>query len=574
MESLENTYNRDEVSKWYDDMKKATGENNPTVLVNPKWDGNSGALRFNRNGMYKALTRGSGAIGEDITQNIKYCSEHNWTKKILMGTPFVGETRGELIMTEKGFDILNQDNDYQNARNLVSGSLKLLDVNEFAKRSTYVKFYAYWLEDSVNKTYEDDIKTLRDYGFTVGQYYLCHSLDEIYNAIDKIHSEKFDVAIDGAVMKLNEKKYWKSIGSTSKYPRWAKAYKYKQQSVKSKVTKIEFWVGRTGKITPVAWFEPVFIDGSTIQKATLNNKDFYEAMDVAVGDTIEVQKAAAIIPQIIAVINRPNNRRIVPFPSICPECGSILKKHNEDQADYFCENEKCPARIVNQIVNYTHTLEIDGFAEIIVEKIHAAGLLNSISDLYTLKDHKREISQLDRMSEKIVNKLCDNIEASKSAEFWKFLGALGIQNIGSKTAKLLVKHFKSMDELQNASMQEMEDIEGIAEISAESIQSWLSKNKILIEELKKAGVNMKDEEIEVASVSTISGKTFCITGALSKPRKDIIASIESKGGKVVSGVTKKVDYLVTNDKTTGTSKNLDAQRLNIPIINEEELNEL
>jgi len=573
MESLENTYNKDDVTKWYNDMCKATGEKNPEVLVNPKWDGNSGALRFDKNGLYKALTRGSGTIGEDISQNMKYCSTHVWKQMKFRDTPFIGETRGEIIMSNSGFDELNKDAEYQNARNLVSGSLKLLDINEFALRAKYIIFCAYWLENSVNKTYEEDLRTLNDYGFFVGPYYLCHSLDEIFTAIDKVSKYNFEVAIDGAVMKLNEKKYWNKIGSTSKYPRWAKAYKYKQQSIQSKITKIEFWVGRTGKITPVAWFEPVFIDGSTIQKATLNNKDFYDAMDVAIGDTVEVQKAAAIIPQIISVVNKPSDRKKIDFPKVCPECGSSLVKHNEDQADYYCENDNCPARIVNQIVNYTHTLEIDGFAEILVERLHTAGLLNKISDLYNLKNHKAEIAALERMSDKTATKLCENIEKSKTAEFYKLLGALGIQNVGIKTAKLITAHFHTIDDLSKASKVEIESIDGIAGISATSILNWLDSNKELIKILKDNGVNMASIEESKQSTS-LSGKIFCITGALSEPRNKIISLIESNGGSVVSGVSKKVNYLITNDKTTGTSKNKAARELGISIINEEEFKKL
>lgn len=574
MLSLENTYNLDEIAKWYSDMQDATGLTNPEVVVNPKWDGNSGALRFNQQGLYKALTRGNGEVGEDITQNVKYCADNIWPTKQWNGNKFLGEARGEIIMTKAGFNRLNEAGKYQNARNLVSGSLKLLDIYEFIPRAEYIDFYAYWLEDSENLKYSEDLAMLKFYGFTVGDYYVCKSIEEIKSAIDKIEKTEFPVEIDGAVMKLNNKIYWEQIGSTAKFPRWAKAYKYKQQTATTTVKNITYEVGRTGKITGLCWFEPVFLDGSTIQKATLNNKEWQDAMDIAVGDTIEVQKAAAIIPQIIDVVERPANRKIIPFPTVCPTCGSKLVKHNEDHNDWFCDNSSCKSRIIDQIINYTHSLEIDGFAEIIVEKMHNIGILNSISDLYKLKDHKEEISKLDRLSMNMAEKLCKNIEDSKTNDFWKLLAGLGIPNVGPKTAKILVKKYKSIEELSNATSTELQDLDDIAEITATGIVKWFSENNALIKEIIASGAKVSVASKEKTSSANLSGMTFCITGALSKPRDSFISLIENAGGKVVGGVSSKTTYLITNDKTTGTAKNKKAEELGIPILNEEEFMQL
>lgn len=576
MLSLENTYNEDEISKWYEDMQLATGESNPEVVVNPKWDGCSGAFRFGTSGLYKALTRGSGIVGEDMTANIKYCNENVWPTKSYNGYPFLGEVRGEVIMTKSGFDGLNATGNYQNARNLVSGTLKLLNIYDFIPRANAIKFYAYWLEESENTKYSDDLIMLSLYKFEVGPYYVCHSISEIKEAISKIETTEFDVAIDGAVMKLNNKSYWKTIGSTSKFPRWAKAYKYKQESVETTINKIEFWVGRTGKITPVAWFKSVLLDGSTIQKATLNNKDFYESMNVAIGDIVEVQKAAAIIPQIVSVSYRPENRKIVKFPKVCPSCGSKLSKHNEDHADWYCDNSDCKSRIVDQIINYTHTLEIDGFAEIVVERLYNAGLLNSILDLYSLKDHKNEIAKLDRMSINIAEKLCNNIESSKTVEFWKILSGLGIPNVGPKTAKILSRKFKSIKVLEKLTIEELTEVEDIAKITATGINEYFKTHKQFIQDLILAGVVMEEltnEKSEKPKIN-LNGKTLCITGALSLKRETYIELIEACGGKVVSGVNKKTSYLITNNKFSGSSKNLAAQKLGIPILNENELLEM
>lgn len=576
MLSLENTYSFEEIEKWYNDVIKATGDPHPEVVVDAKYDGGSGALRFNASGLQKALTRGSGTVGEDITQNIKYCSDNVWSKKAYYGMPFIGEVRGELIMTKDGFTELNKDGKYQNARNLLSGSLKLLDIYEFIPRSSSIKFYAYWLEDSTNPTYEGDLVQLKMFGFDVGKYYVCHNINEIKTAVNELEKADIGVALDGAVLKLNNKKYWSQLGSTAKAPRWARAYKYKQESVQTVVKKIEFWAGRTGKITPVAWFEPRFLDGSTIQKATLNNKDFYDAMDIAVGDTVSVQKAAAIIPQIISVDERPLDRAKVPFPKKCPNCGSKLVKHNELHADWYCDNIDCSARIVDQIINYTHSLEIDGFAEVIVERLFSAGILNSISDLYRLKDNIEIAASLERLSEKIVSKLVSNVEMSKTNDFWKLLAGLGIPNVGPKTAKVLAKKFRTMKVLQAANKEDFLEVEDIGDIVSESIITYFKNHKKLIQELDDFGVNMSEKDLidENKPSINLEGKTFCITGALSLTRDTYIDLIETCGGKVVSSVSKKTSYLITNDKTTGTTKNMKARELGIPILNEKELLEM
>lgn len=570
MLSLENTYNESDVKDWYDKRSKETNETSPTVVVEMKYDGGSAAIRFLNGKIVKALTRGDGEIGEDITNNVSLMSEFN-----TVSSSFTGEVRGELIITRDGFAKLNDDNKYQNARNLLSGTMKLLNPKEFKKREKYIRFYAYWNESDPYKNHLDNISCLKKNGFRIPEMTLCSSYDDVMHAIKKIETLKpsLDIDIDGAVMKLNETKYWNKIGSTAKFPRWAKAYKYKQETAETTIRKITFEVGRSGKITPLAWFDPVFIDGSTIQKATLNNADFYNTMDIGIGDTVRVQKAAAIIPQIIEV-KHTKNRKVVPFPNVCPCCGSELDKHDEAEADWYCENIDCPARVVNTIVNYTHTLEIDGFAEVLVSRRHDAGYLKSIKDLYNLKEHRGELARLDRRSFNIVDKLISNVEKGKSADFWKCLAGLGIPNIGAKTAKTLVKHFKNIDNLMNATEIKLMEVSDIAEITAHSIYSWFHtpRNIEIINFLKNIGQNM--EIFSEDNNNSLAGKSFCITGALSIPREKYEELIEAHGGKLVSGVTKKTTYLVTNDPTTQTKKNITAKQLGIPIIDEKTLKQM
>lgn len=565
MLSLENTYNLDEVEKWYFDMLKLSKKEKLTIVVNPKWDGGSCAIRID-NGVLKAFTRGDGIKGEDITQNVSLLN-------LDVNKKFNGEVRGELILTKDGFNKLNYDGKYQNARNLLSGSMKLLDPTEFSVRSPYIKFYAYWAENSFeeNKKYSDDLKKLKENNFTVGDYYICNSIDEIKNAIEKIEKDKNDypVEIDGAVLKIDDKELWDIIGSTAKAPRWARAYKYKQETVTTKVDNIEFWVGRTGKITPVIWFEPRFLDGSTIQKATLNNKDFYETMDIAIGDVIEVQKAAAIIPQIVNVQHRNDNRRVIPFPKTCPSCGEILTKKSEEHNDVYCMNKNCTEVIINKFVHFTHSLEIDGFADIVVRRLFENKILgNDIFSIYELKNHIVKASKLERLSTTLMEKLCANIENSKNGEVWKLLNGLGIPNVGPKTSKTLIKKYGSIKKISELTLTELTSVDDIGEIVAESIVNFFKDNSDIVNKLEK--YNVKTSEGSHNNSSKLLNKKICITGKLTKPREEYIKIIEDNGGSVVSSVSVKTDFLINNDTNSSSSKNKKAKELNIMIISEAE----
>lgn len=571
MLSLENTYNEEDVTKWYRKMEEVTGSN-PEVVVEYKFDGNSAGIRFSHGRVVKALTRGNGLVGENITNNVQAMEDLADVK-----STFNGECRGEIIMSKEEFARINVEGKYANARNLASGTIKLLDVNEFKKRKLW--FFAYWLEDSKNARHSDDIDLLKEMGFRTGKYYLCHSLEELLAAINEIGEEKtsLDVEIDGAVMKLNEKKYWDMLGSTAKFPRYAKAYKYSQEVAQTKVLDISFQVGRSGKITPVANLEPVFIDGSTVSRATLNNVEFLKQIDVRVNDTVYIQKAAAIIPQIIGVnLNLRSEHCLLPvYPNVCPECGSLLVKE-KDKVDLFCPNESCPARVIDKISYYTHILEIDGFGDEIIERFHNLKFLNSIVDLYHLQDKRAELITLDRLGEKSIDKLLLNIENSKSTPAEKLLAAIGIKGVGVKMAKIIMQKYQTIDDLLHASFEELSNIDGIGDIKAQDIIDELSKEETisLIGELKSLGVNMIATKNEVNDNDMVSGLSFCITGALSLPRKEYELHIEKNGGKNVSGVTSKTNYLVTNDPTSGSSKNKKAQQLGVKIITELELREL
>jgi DNA ligase (NAD+) len=568
MLSLENTYNKDEVKAWYDKM---IAHGAKEFVVEPKYDGNSFAARYVKGSLVKGLTRGDGNVGEDITQNLKLVESLNSVSK-----SFTGEVRGEIIMTNSEFKRINTDGQYANPRNLASGTLKLKDADEFKKRKLVA--YVYWLEDDSIPTHIQSLETIKKNGLDSGWNFVCKTFEDISKAIDGIwtmkKSGKIDIELDGAVLKVNDRKLWSKIGGTSKYPHWAKAYKYDPETAVTKIKDVEFWVGHAGKITPVAILEAVELSGSIVQKATLNNKTYMEDMDIQIGDSVNIKKAAEIIPYINYVIkeNREGQTRTkVSFPTSCPTCGSKLKKYKEEQSDYYCMNESCKSRVVGTIVKYCNTLEIDGFGEIVVGKMYDAGALRSIEDLYWLQSKRLVISEIDRMSVSTAFKLEENVEKSKNQSFEKFLTAISIKNAGKGTAKRLLKKFNDIDEIMGATKEDLMQIEDIGEIVAQNIVDYFEENKEFIERLRKHGVNMKKENTEKTTVNILNGKSICITGALSTVRSEIEAMIESLGGNNVSSVTKKTDYLVTNDQKTQTSKLIKAKELGVKIISEPEL---
>jgi DNA ligase (NAD+) len=572
MASLQNTYNETEVREWSTKMLSEYGVLD--FIVEYKYDGVSFAARYENGNLIQGLTRGDGEYGEDITQNLREVDD---LKNI--SPKFTGEVRGEILIEKAEFERLNVDGKYANPRNLASGTLKLLDVEKFKERK--LRAYTYWLEDSNFNSHEGSLVYLRDNGFNVGKYFKASALkfEDLWSIINQIEKDKAELPfeIDGAVLKVNQIGLWSAIGGTSKFPHWAKAYKYDPEKAITRVKDIEFWVGHSGKITPVAILEPVELSGSTVQKATLNNRTYMEQLDIQIGDYVNIKKAAEIIPfinHVIKNLREGQTRTTVSFPTHCPSCGTELKKYNDEHADSYCMNTSCKARVIGTIVKYTSTMEIDGFAEVIVEKLYDAKLLCSVEDLYTLKDKKEQMINLDRMGTKLVDKLVDNIEGSKNQSFEKFLAAISIKNAGKGTSKRLLKKFNNIDELMKATKQDLVQVEDIGDIVAQNIIDFFNENKGFIETLRSHGVNMEKEKTESETLNLLNGKAFCITGALSRVRSEIEQMIEALGGKNVSGVSKNTDYLVTNDQVTLTSKLTKARELGVKIISEMELIEM
>jgi DNA ligase (NAD+) len=574
MLSLQNTYNKEEIEEWYNKMVKDFGVKD--FITEYKYDGVSFSAIYENGKIVKGLTRGDGEYGEDITQNLKLIND----LQLDLTKRFSGEVRGEIIMEKSEFERINISGNYANPRNLTSGTLKLLDVERFKERK--LRAFVYWLEDAKYPTHKDCLNHLSNEGFNVGEYYVANDFSTLWDNILAIEKNKksVDYDIDGAVIKVNQRDLWGKIGGTSKFPHWAKAYKYEPDTMITTVKDVEFWVGRTGKITPVAILEPVFLAGSTVQKATLNNKVYMENLDIQIGDKVDIKKAAEIIPFINHVVKDlrltdGQTRTKVTFPTHCPECGTKLKKLNDEHQDYYCTNDDCPARIVGKIVKFTTDMEIDGFAEIMVEKLYNAGFLCSFEDLYNLKTHREEILQLDRMGDKLIDRLLKNIEDSKTQKLEKFIASLGIWNVGKSVGKALVKEFGTLKLIMGAGKEELLAMDDVGDTIANAIYDYFRNpaNKKMIQTLiDNYGLNLQEGDIsQKVDALSLDGKNFCITGALSLKRDDYIELIENLGGKVVGSVSKNTHYLITNDKTTGTSKNIKARELGVPIINEEEM---
>lgn len=567
MLSLENTYDFDEVNKWVVKMKK---EGATRFIIEPKYDGNSFAARYVNGKLVQGLTRGDGLIGEDITQNCLLIEDLN-----RVSPTFTGEIRGEIIMTNSEFKRLNQDGKYANPRNLASGTIKLLDPTIFKQRR--LNAYVYWLEDESLQTHEASLQRIKAMGFQVGPFYVCETMDEIWKTIQAIETLKknntLDVELDGAVIKVNDKALWPSIGSTSKFPQWARAYKYEPESALTRILSIEFWVGVTGKITPVAIMEPVFLSGSTVSKASLSNFEFIQEKDIRIGDQVKVRKAAEIIPQVMVSLPeaRTGVETIVIPPTHCPVCQRELGKWNQEHTDIYCLNDQCPAQVVGVITKYCSVLNMDGFGEKIVKRLYEEKLLTSIPQLYELKQHYDRLIQLDRMGQKLVDKLLEKVEQSKTQPLHKILEALSIRDAGQVTAKKIADHFKSIDNIMNATIEELLIIEDVGDVVASSVVSYFKTHQTLIEQLRAHGVLMQAEVSSLVKQGPLSGMAICITGSLSRPRKEYEQLIEQAGGLVMDDVSQRTTILVTNDPNAGSSKLKNAAKWGTKIISETDL---
>lgn len=581
MLSFDDIFNEEEIILFDERIKKVVSTAHYTL--EPKMDGLSGSLIYKNGVLVRGATRGDGVTGEDITTNIKTIK----SVPLRLTEDIDIEVRGEIYMSKKSFleanreKIKNGEKEFANPRNAAAGSIRQLDSKVAAKRN--LDFMAYFIpnpEDYGIKTQKESLEFLRKLGF-VTNYKLngyAKNVKDIINYIDSL-SEKRDnlpFEIDGVVLKVDNLEDEKRLGFTSRVPRWGIAYKFPAKEVLTTLKEIKFTVGRTGKITPNAIFSPVHVSGSLVSKATLHNSDYCIDKDVRVGDTISIRKAGDVIPEVVEVKLDRRKEDSVPFKMIenCPMCDSVLVRKD---ANHYCKNEHCPSRKIESLIHFSSrdAMYIEGFGESIVEDFYNLGYLKNIDDFYTLDKYKDELMLLEGFGEKSISKLLESASNSKKNSLERLLFGLGIRYVGKKTAKILSKYYKTMDNLIKADFDELKSINDIGDVIAKSIVDYFSdeKNINLINRLKDLNLNMRylGEEVNTSN-ENINGKTFVITGTLSRPRDEIKEEIEGLGGNVTGSVTKKTDYVIAGEKAG--SKLTKANELGIRVLTEEEYNNM
>ena len=581
MLSFDDIFNEEEIILFDERIKKVVSTAHYTL--EPKMDGLSGSLIYKNGVLVRGATRGDGVTGEDITTNIKTIK----SVPLRLTEDIDIEVRGEIYMSKKSFleanreKVKNEEKEFANPRNAAAGSIRQLDSKVTAKRN--LDFMAYFIpnpEDYGIKTQKESLEFLRKLGF-VTNYKLngyAKNVKDIINYIDSL-SEKRDnlpFEIDGVVLKVDNLEDEKRLGFTSRVPRWGIAYKFPAKEVLTTLKEIKFTVGRTGKITPNAIFSPVHVSGSLVSKATLHNSDYCIDKDVRVGDTISIRKAGDVIPEVVEVKLDRRKEDSVPFKMIenCPMCNSVLVRKD---ANHYCKNGHCPSRKIESLIHFSSrdAMYIEGFGESIVEDFYNLGYLKNIDDFYTLDKYKDELMLLEGFGEKSISKLLESASNSKKNSLERLLFGLGIRYVGKKTAKILSKYYKTMDNLIKADFDELKSINDIGDVIAKSIVDYFSdeKNINLINRLKDLNLNMRYlcEEVNTNN-ENINGKTFVITGTLSRPRDEIKEEIEGLGGNVTGSVTKKTDYVIAGEKAG--SKLTKANELGIKVLTEEEYNNM
>ena len=578
LQSLQDVFSFDEVKQFDIRIRKDLGDN-VKYVVETKIDGLSVALEYKKGKFVRGATRGNGQVGEDITGNLKTIKHIPKTLK----KPIDIIVRGEVFIGKEDFEKLNDDLEegekFANARNLAAGSLRQLDSKVTAKRPLDIFIFNVQKCDDVKfVSHYESLVYLEKLGFNVNPVkVLCSNIEDAIKEIEKIGEkrETLSFGIDGAVIKVDNLEQREQLGTTFKVPKWAVAYKYPPEQKETVLKDIICQVGRTGAITPMAILEPAKIAGSTISKTTLHNEDFIKEKDLKIGDTVVVQKAGDVIPEVVKVIaeKRTGKEKEFVMPDKCPVCGGPVIRE-EGEAVSRCIGIECKARNLRNIIHFASKegMDIDGLGEKIVEQLYEKQLIKTIADIYYLS--KDDIKSLKKDGEKFASNLIDAIEESKQNSIDKLICALGIRHIGTKSAKTLAKKYRSIKNLENATLEELSEINDVGDITAKSIYEFFKQEqtKDLLTKLEKANVNMQDEEVDLVDERFL-GKTFVLTGTLEKYTRDEAGKIiESFGGKTSSSVSKKTDYVLAGQEAG--SKLTKAQNLGVTIITEEEFEEM
>ena len=578
LESLQDVFDFEELKAF--DIRVRGVVPDAHYVVEPKVDGLSVALEYENGLFVRGATRGDGRVGEDVTENLRTI------RSIPMRLPDMPAhliVRGEVFMPKQVFHALNEERErrgeplFANPRNAAAGSLRQLDPKIAAsRRLDILVFNIQWIEGAALSTHLDTLEYLKRNNFKVIPHYSCQQMEQVMDHIAEIgeNRDSFQFDIDGAVVKVNSLSDRERLGSTAKFPRWAAAYKYPPEVKPSKVTDILVQVGRTGVLTPKAVLEPVRLAGTTVTSATLHNQDFISEKDIRIGDTVLVRKAGEIIPEVLSVVieQRPEGTRPYFLPSVCPVCGAPVER-DEDGAHIRCTGSECPAQLLRNLAHFASrdAMDIDGMGIAVVENLVGAGLVKTPGDLYFLREE--DIAKLDRMGKKSAQNLISAIENSKSQDLSRLIYAFGIRQVGQKAGKVLAAHFKTLDALETATLEELTAIDDIGEITAHSLMEWMSspQSRHLIARLREAGVNMT--ATDRGDDQRFAGMIFVLTGALERfTRDEATELIEARGGKAASSVSKKTTYVVAGE--SAGSKLRKAQELGIQILTENDFSAL
>jgi len=582
MLSLGNTYNQEELQEFDKRIIKQLGHNDYQYVCELKFDGLSISIHYENGHMLRAVTRGDGVKGDVVTDNVRTIK--SLRTKLNGDFPEKMEVRGEIFMHRPAFDRMNMEREeagealYANPRNVASGTLKLQDSAEVARRPLDIYLYQLVEKNETIKNHYDSLIKMQAWGLRTSEHAkLCRDIDEVFKFIQFWEEErkKLSYDIDGVVIKINDYHQREELGFTAKSPRWAIAYKFKTEAACTKLLSIDYQVGRTGAITPVANLEPVFLLGTTVKRASLHNANEIERLDVRVGDYVYVEKGGEIIPKITGVelSKRAENTAVHPYITECPECHTpIVRK--EGEAQHYCPNEAfCPPQVIGKIQHFIHrkAMDINGLGDETVGLLYENGLLKNIGDLYDLK--YEDILKLDRMADKSARNLIEGIEASKKIPYQRVLFGLGIRYVGETVAKKLAAKFKTIEALMAATYEELMLVDEIGERIAVSIIEFFAeeKNRTLMQRLKEAGLQLENTEVEKEKLSDIfSGKNIVISGVFSRFSRDEIKElVESHGGKNAGSISAKTSYVVAGENM-GPAKLEKARQLNIPILDEEE----
>lgn len=561
MYSLDNSYDFQDLDDWYQRLVKILETEDIEFVTELKYDGASISILYENGKISQAVTRGDGFQGDDITPNVKTIQDiplqlhGDFPERFFM--------RGEIYLTHKAFNKINEEREkegydiFMNPRNTASGSLKIQDSSEVSKRQLSAVLYQFVAEDYPVTTHWELLQKMKSIGFNISQHHqLCKTLSEVKDFINYWDTQRhflgFD--IDGIVIKVNSLKQQERLGYTAKSPRWATAHKFKAEKVETQLLSIDYQVGRTGAVTPVANLSPVLLAGTTVKRASLHNEDIINNLDLHTEDFVYVEKGGEIIPKIVGVNTKKRSitSEKVKYITHCPKCNTPLIKE-PDQAAHFCPNEwYCPPQVVGKMIHFVSrkALNIENLGSETIEQLYKEGLIKNIADFYTLT--KEQLIPLERMAEKSAQNIINGIEKSKQVPFERVLYGIGIKHIGETIAKKLVKNFSSIDALSKATLEEFIEVEDIGQKIAESIVAFFQneENKNIIERLKSYGIQLEKQGVDNELLSNVlSEKTFLFTGKLSLfTREQAEEMVEKHGGKNISAVSKNLNYLVVGEK--------------------------